>query len=126
MSVSLIITAGAAFLAAVLSGLGLGSAGIFVRYLTFVAGLPQVEAQGINLLFFLLSGGISLCLHVQHRRIPWRMVMFLTACALPGTLVGAYVARLLDGEIVRRLFGGMLVVSGLSGLVGGWRAKGQR
>ena len=44
----------AAFLSAILSGLGVGSAGIFVLYLTLIAGFPQPEAQALNLLFFLL------------------------------------------------------------------------
>ena len=38
MSPSLLITVLAAFLAAILSGLGVGSAGLFVLYLTLIAG----------------------------------------------------------------------------------------
>lgn len=117
-----LITSSAAFLAAILSGLGLGSAGIFVLYLTFFAGFPQIEAQGINLCFFLLSGGTSLLLHVRRRQIPWRLVVFLTACAIPGTLLGATLARVLDAELVRRLFGGMLVVTGMPTLLARSRA----
>ena len=72
MPTSYTVTLIAAALAAVLSGLGIGSAGLFVLYLTFVAGYSQPEAQALNLLFFLLSAGASLLLHVRRRRIPWR------------------------------------------------------
>ena len=118
MSVSLWITALATLGAALLSGMGLGSAGIFVLYLTAVAGLPQVEAQAVNLVFFLLSAGASLGVHLRQRRIPVRAVMYLVAWAVPGTVLGTYLAGALDADLVRRLFGGMLVVTGLPALVG--------
>lgn len=114
---SLLLTLIAAFLSAILSGLGVGSAGLFVLYLTLVAGYAQPEAQALNLLFFLLSAGAALLLHVRERRIPLRVVLFLVASAVPGALVGSYLARVLDAGLLRRLFGGMLVVTGLPQLL---------
>ena len=38
----------ASFGIAVLSGMGVGSAGLFVLYLTAFAGLSQLQAQGLN------------------------------------------------------------------------------
>ena len=108
----------AAFLSALLSGLGVGSAGIFVLYLTLIAGFPQPEAQALNLLFFLLSAGAALLLHIRERRIPLRVVLFLAACAVPGALIGSYLVRVLDPTLIRKFFGGMLVVTGLPVLLG--------
>ena len=108
----------AAFLSAILSGLGVGSAGIFVLYLTLIAGFPQPEAQALHLLFFLLSAGAALLLHIRERRIPLRVVLFLAACAVPGALIGSYLVRVLDPTLIRKLFGGMLVVTGLPVLLG--------
>jgi uncharacterized membrane protein YfcA len=116
MSTSLFLTLIAAFLSAILSGLGIGSAGIFVLYLTFIAGYAQPEAQALNLLFFLLSAGAALLLHIRERRIPVRVVLFLVACAIPGALMGSYLVRVLDAGLLRKLFGGMLVVTGLPAL----------
>ena len=122
MSPSLLITVIAAFLAAILSGLGVGSAGLFVLYLTLIAGYSQPEAQALNLLFFLLSAGAALLLHIRARSIPWRVVGFLIACAVPGALAGSYLVRVLDASVIRKLFGGMLIVTGLPALL----AKGER
>ena len=118
MSSSLLLTLLAAFLSAILSGLGVGSAGIFVLYLTLIAGFPQPEAQALNLLFFLISAGAALLLHIRERRIPLRVVLFLAACAVPGALIGSYLVRVLDPTLIRKLFGGMLVVTGLPVLLG--------
>lgn len=126
MSPSLILTLIAALLAAILSGLGVGSAGIFVLYLTLVAGFPQPEAQALNLLFFLLSAGAALTVHGRERRIPLRVVLFLIACAIPGALAGSYLVRVLDASLLRKLFGGMLVVTGLPALLRGEGKKGAK
>jgi uncharacterized membrane protein YfcA len=99
-----------------------GSAGLFVLYLTLIAGYSQPEAQALNLLFFLLSAGAALLLHIRARRIPWRVVGFLIACAVPGALAGSYLVRVLDASVIRKLFGGMLIVTGLPVLL----AKGER
>ncbi len=107
----------------ILSGLGVGSAGLFVLYLTFVAGYAQTEAQAMNLVFFLLSAGAALLLHRRHRRIPGRLVVALALCAVPGALLGTYLARALDADLVRRLFGGMLIVTGVPVLLRRERGK---
>lgn len=113
MEPSFAVTLIAAFVSAILSGLGIGSAGIFVLYLTLVAGFPQPEAQAVNLLFFLVSAGSALIYHRRERKIAWRLVLFLAVCAIPGTLAGTYLVRILDASLIRRLFGGMLVVTGV-------------
>ena len=45
----------ASFIIALLSGMGIGSGGLFVIYLTFMTNADQLSAQGANLLFFLFS-----------------------------------------------------------------------
>ncbi len=114
---SLLATLIAAFMAAILSGMGIGSAGLFVLYLTLVTGYSQPEAQAVNLLFFLVSAGTSLLIHRKERRIPRRVALFLIAWAIPGALVGSYLVRVLDATLIRRIFGGMLVVTGLPTLL---------
>lgn len=123
---SLFVTLIAAFFAAILSGLGIGSAGLFVLYLTLIAGYAQPEAQALNLLFFILSAGAALLLHIRERKIPWRVVLFLIACAIPGALVGSSLVRMLDATLIRKLFGGMLVVTGVPTLLSKERKKKRR
>ena len=108
---------------AVLSGMGVGSAGIFTLCLTALLGYPQAEAQALNLAFFLFSAGASLLIHRRARVMPRRVILILIVCALPGALAGSYLARMLDPSILRRLFGGMLVTTGILGLVSGVRKR---
>lgn len=103
----------AAFLSAALAGLGVGSGGLLVIYLTLVAGIDQHMAQGINLLFFLFSGGAALSVHLTHRHLCPGAILLLTVFGIGGSFLGASLARLLPPLLLRRLFGGMLVFSGL-------------
>ena len=76
----------AAFLTAVLSGLGIGSAGIFVLYLTLVAGYAQPEAQALNLLFFLLSAGVQLMRVLDAHLLRRFFGAMLVVTSLPALL----------------------------------------
>ena len=118
MSPQIILLMLAALVCAVLSGIGIGNAGLFVLYLTAVAGVEQLHAQGLNLIFFLVSAAAALLLHVKKRKIPWRLTLCLAVTAALGAAVGACVATVLPTAALRRLFGGMLVISGVITLFG--------
>ena len=122
-STTLVLTLLVCFACAVLSGIGVGSAGIFTLCLTAFLGYAQTEAQALNLAFFIFSAGVSLLILRRTRIFPRRVILMLILCALPGTLAGSYLARVLDPSILRRLFGGMLVVTGVLGLFGGARKR---
>ncbi len=106
------------FIIAVLSGLGVGSGGLFVIWLTLAEGVGQIEAQGLNLLFFLFSSGSSLIYHIARRKILWGAVLFLSVTGILGSLFGSYIAGFISAALMKKLFGGMLVITGLFSLFG--------
>ena len=115
-----------ATLAAVLQGLGIGSSGTLVIYLTMWAGREQIFAQGVNLIFFIFSALAALIFHVRKRKIYWSALLCLTLFGILGSAVGALLLKLFDPDLVRKIFGGMLVISGLLGLFGRSDKKSQR
>ena len=98
---------------ALLSGLGVGSGGLLVIYLTLLCAVPQLQAQGINLVFFIFSAGSSMLVHLFSRRLPLALCILMIAAGIPGALIGARLAALLPGEALRKLFGAFLVTAGL-------------
>ena len=104
------------FAVAVLSGLGVGSAGLLVVYLVFVESVPQLIAQGLNLLFFLFSSGASLVVHLLRTPLLYGWLLFLLIGGIPGALLGTQIAVMLPTELLRRLFGFLLILSGILGL----------
>lgn len=112
----MVLTVTITFLVAVLSGLGVGSAGLLVTWLVFVEKVPQITAQGLNLLFFLFSSGAALLLHTLRTPLLWKSLLFLIPAGILGSLLGVRLASALPQELLRRLFGVLLILAGGSGL----------
>ena len=102
----------ASFAIAVLSGMGIGSGGLLVIYLTLVSSTPQLAAQGINLLFFLFSTGAAMTVHLRRRKIDYNAVLLMSTLGILGALVGSFTAGVLPTSLIRKLFGAMLIISG--------------
>ena len=110
------LTMGITFLLAALSGMGVGGGGLFVIYLSLFTDTPQLVAQGMNLLFFLFSSGASVTVHLKHRKICYPVVGVMIVFGIVGALVGALASARLPAHLLRQIFGGMLVVSGILAL----------
>ena len=106
----------ASFVIALLSGMGVGSAGLLVVWLTATTSISQLTAQGLNLYFFLFSAGASLMVHIQKRKIFWSAVLLMICVGSVGTLAGSLLSARLSADLLRRAFGGMLVFCGLASL----------
>ena len=105
------LLAGAA--AGVLSGFGVGGGTLLLVWLTAVAGLPQDQAQGINLLYFLPAAGAALPAHAKNGYLEKEVLLPAIAAGLIAAGLGAWAATGLDDGVLRRCFGGFLLVIGL-------------
>ena len=107
----------------VLSGMGIGSGGLLVLYLSLLHGTPQLQAQGLNLLFFIFASAASLCIHLLRRRIPALPIVLLISAGLMGSLLGTRIVVALPEGVVAKLFGVFLIAAGLLTLLRGGRRK---
>lgn len=98
---------------ALLSGMGVGSGGLLVIYLSLAENVPQLTAQGINLLFFLFASSSSLLVHILKRKIYIGAIAVMSLFGIFGSVFGSLVAANLPSDLLRKLFGGMLVISGI-------------
>lgn len=114
------------FLVAILSGLGVGSAGLLTVYLTLVLELPQLTAQGLNLLFFLFSSGAALLVHIARTPLLLSVILLLLAGGFIGAFFGTRLAIFLPEALLQKLFGILLILSGSIGLLKGKRKRRQR
>ena len=112
-----------AFLFAILSGMGVGSGGLFMIYLLLVREVPQLEAQGLNLLFFLFSAGASVPFILFRRRVPWDALLVICLFGAAGVLIGARLSGIIAAGILKRLFAFLILASGIIGLLPQKRKK---
>lgn len=105
------------FTIAVLSGLGVGSGGLLVIYLTRFSDIPQITAQGINLLFFLFSASAASLVNIKSRKIMWSCVITMSIAGIGGCLIGTFLAGILGNTILRKIFGAMLIITGAASII---------
>ena len=95
-----------------LSGLGVGGGSLLVLWLTLVLGMDQETARGVNLLFFLPSACIACLLRWRQGALHFRPLLpaVLAGCAAAACF--SFLSAELPMEILRKLFGGLLLVTG--------------
>ena len=102
---------------ALLSGLGVGSGGLLVVFLTEYRDVGQLFAQGVNLIFFIFSSGASTAVNLRARNICYGAVTVMSVGGAIGAIVGALVASMLDPDLLRIGFGVMLLVGGVPSFI---------
>lgn len=102
----------------ILSGFGVGGGTLLLVYMTAFAGVDQHTAQGINLLYFLPAGLMALPAHLKNGYVEKPALLPAVAVGLVCAALAAWWATALDVEVLRKWFGGFLVVVGISELFG--------
>ena len=102
---------------ALLSGLGVGSGGLLVVFLTEYRDVGQLFAQGVNLIFFIFSSGASTAVNLRSRNICYGAVTVMSIGGTVGAIVGALVASVLDPDLLRIGFGAMLLIGGIPSFI---------
>lgn len=109
----------------VLSGFGVGGGTLLLVYMTAFAGLDQHLAQGINLLYFLPAGLMALPAHVKNGYIEKKALLPAIGAGLVCAALAAWAATALDTGLLRKCFGGFLILIGLWELFGN-KKRGDR
>ncbi len=110
------ITFMSAFIIALLTGLGVGGGGLFVIYLALLTDTPQLMAQGFNLLFFLFSSSASLSIHLFRRKIYSDAILVMIGVGVIGAVAGSVISKMINEDILRKIFGIMITLSGILSL----------
>lgn len=100
-------------LTGIISGFGIGGGSLLILYLTAVAGTPQYAASGINLLYFLFCAPAALISHIRNKRVIWQAVLWCTLTGLITSVAAAFAASYIHTDLLRRLFGGLLLYIGV-------------
>ena len=100
------------FLISALMGMGVGGGGLLIIYLTLYLDVPQLLAQGTNLLLFVLAGLGSLVFHLRKRKIKvWHILCGVFFGAL-GSLLSSHLLKGASPELARLCLGLLLIISG--------------
>ncbi len=109
------------FLSGIISGMGIGGGAILIPALTIFQGISQRTAQGINLTYFIPTAIVAIIVHIKNKRIDFSRVWYLAASGIPGAILGSLYAGNTGDGILRRMFGGFLLLVGIYEIYKGWR-----
>lgn len=93
--------------------MGLGGGGVLIIYLALFTENRQLTSQGINLLFFIPIGIVSLIIYAIKKQIKWNITLKIALFGILGAFIGIFLADLLGGNVTAKIFGGLLVIMGL-------------
>ena len=107
----------ASFISGLVGAMGLGGGSVLIIYLTGVLEFNQKEAQGINLIFFISTGIFALIKNTRYKLTDNKALVNLLKCALPGLAAGFILLPFIPTAILKKLFGGALLILGMKTLL---------
>jgi len=96
-----------------LGGMGMGGGTLLIPLLTFFLAVNQLQAQAVNLLVFLPMAAVALFIHWRNRMLETKGVLWIVVPGIFSTILFSYLASLVDTSILRRVFGGFLILIAL-------------
>ena len=103
----------AGFGTGILSAWGVGGGTLLLLIMTLFLGVDHTAAQGINLLYFLPTAGVSLFFHRKNGLLDKAAIRQAVPAGLVSAAAAVWLATTVDVEILRKPFGVFLLSTGV-------------
>jgi uncharacterized membrane protein YfcA len=113
----------AIFICSAVSSMGLGGGGVLLLYLTLFRNIPQLTAQGLNLLFFLPVCVTSLIIYIKKGVIEFKAVLPVFSGSLAGVLLGRLLLSVTQPDYLKTVFAVFITAVGVFTLAGAIKKK---
>jgi uncharacterized protein len=108
---TIVLVVALGFAAGLLAGLfGVGGGILFVPTLTLGLGLTQLHAEATSLLAIIPTVVAGTWRQRRYGNIRWRPAVVIGLVAVTGVEAGVAVAEALPEDVLRRLFGALMIV----------------
>lgn len=101
------------FVSGIISGMGIGGGTVLIPALAFFSRMAQHQAQGVNLIYFIPTAAVALVTHKKNGNIETKNLKPLVIFGLAGAAAGSLIAVGMEGDVLRKVFGGFLFVMGI-------------
>lgn len=96
-----------------LAGLGVGGGSLLMLWLTVVLGTQYTTARTINLLFFIPTALISCFFRRKQNTLDFQKILPAMLCGTVSAAVFSLLSSHLELEMLKKLFGILLLITGL-------------
>lgn len=107
-----------AFITGIVASMGLGGGMVLIIYLTIFTTIPQIGAQGINLVFFIPIATISLIIHTHNKLVQWKKIIPAIICGSVGVYIGSLIASNISTNLLTKLFAVFIIIIGIREIFG--------
>ena len=98
------------FVSGIISGTGMGGGTILIFLLTFLMGIEQHIAQGINLIFFIPASLASIFVNIKNNNLSLKNGTIISIFGILGAIIGANISLNMDVNILKKSFGVFLIL----------------
>lgn len=109
------------FLAGLFSGLigsmGMGGGAVLMIYLSVFSDTAQTKSGGINLIFFIPIAIFSVVIYLFKKQIKIKPVLLTVSTGVVGAVLGVLAAQKIGDNFLSKIFGGFLLVLGITELL---------
>lgn len=96
-----------------LSGLGIGGGSLLILWLTMVLGSDPATARSVNLLFFIPSAVVACIFRLRQGSLKLKPILPAIMAGCAAAALFSWISTILDVEILKKLFGAVLVAAGI-------------
>lgn len=91
-------------LSCLLAGMGMGGGSLFIIAGMFFLDISQKNLQGLNLIMFIISGGIATIFNFKNKMIDKALAKKIILGLIIGSVVGTYFATIINEDKLRKYF----------------------
>ena len=106
----------AGFLSGLIGAMGFGGGGVLIIYLVVFANIPQIVAQGINLLFFIPCAITATIIYFIKKQIKIKMILPVITGGITGAIFASYFLRFIKSEWLSNVFAVFLIIMGITSI----------
>lgn len=96
-----------------LSGIGVGGGSLLILWLTLVMNMEQGSARNLNLLFFIPCAVISCIFRWKQGTLNFKEILPAVLFGCISAALFSLLGRNLDTAVLKKLFGGLLLIIGI-------------
>lgn len=111
----------AGVLGGVLGGMGMGGGTVLIPLLSIFYAVEQHTAQAVNFIAFIPMAVVAIIIHIKNGLLDFKGIIYLIIPAVVLSAGGSFIASLIEGDLLKRLFGGFLIALSVFQIITGLR-----
>lgn len=106
----------AGFLSGLIGSMGFGGGGVLIIYLVIFSNIPQITAQGINLIFFIPCATLATIIYVAKKQVKLKKIYPVILGGILDAILSSFFLKNVESNILSKVFAIFLIIMGATTL----------